>query len=266
MKNSTTSEAQSPAAGELCRFLSDYGAALMSSGATCIRLEKNISRIARHFGKEAEVAVMPRHLHLSLLEEEPGMNPVTAISDFRQGAISFMTNTALSRLSWEIADGKISFGEAVAQFRDIVSPKTQRAHAKILILAALANASFCRLFDGDATAMAVVFAATAVGFYLKLLLTRMRLDTRVTVLLCAFVSSVVGASDALFSLGGTPMTAIGTSVLYLVPGVPFLNSFSDFLYRHYLCAFSRLTDALTLTCCLSIGLCAAMFLMRIGMF
>ncbi|MDE6344424.1 MAG: threonine/serine exporter family protein, partial [Muribaculaceae bacterium] len=63
-----------------------------------------------------------------------------------------------------------------------------------------------------------------------------------------------------------PSIALGTSVLYLVPGIPFLNSFSDMIYRHYFCAFCRFTDAVVLTCCLSIGLCAGMMLMNVGMF
>lgn len=38
------------------------------------------------------------------------------------------------------------------------------------------------------------------------------------------------------------------------------------IYRHYLCALSRFMDAVIMTACLSIGLCAALLLMRMGMF
>ena len=67
-------------------------------------------------------------------------------------------------------------------------------------------------------------------------------------------------------MGDPPAIPIGPSVLYLVPGIPLLNSYSDILYRHYLCAISRAADATILTGCLSIGLCAGMSLMGIGMF
>ena len=60
--------------------------------------------------------------------------------------------------------------------------------------------------------------------------------------------------------------ALGTSILYLVPGIPFLNSFSDMICRHYVCALGRFMDAVILTCCLSAGLCAGMALMDAGMF
>ena len=37
------------------------------------------------------------------------------------------------------------------------------------------------------------------------------------------------------SLGSTPDIAIATSILYLVPGIPFLNGFSDMIAGHYTC-------------------------------
>ena len=68
------------------------------------------------------------------------------------------------------------------------------------------------------------------------------------------------------AIGDTPTTAMATSVLYLVPGIPYLNSFSDMLCRHYICAFCRFMDAIVLTGCLSAGLCCGMLLMNVGMF
>ena len=115
-------------------------------------------------------------------------------------------------------------------------------------------------------AAAVVFVATMCGYYLKQLLIAHKVDIRVVFIICAFISSVLACADKLFSLGATPDIAIGTSVLYLVPGVPLLNAFSDMLDHHYICFFSRMTDALVLICSLSIGLCAGMWAMGVGMF
>lgn len=260
---STTSDTQ-PSAQELTRFLSRYSAWLLGAGATCIRLEKNISRIAHAYGREVELTIMPRHIHISVWRQGQ-TDVVTSIASVNHNVISFNTNTRLSELSWEIADGKISFADAEEKFCRIVHSDTQ-SRAMVVVLVALANASFCRLFGGDAVAMAVVAVATLAGYCLKLMLIDRHVDVRVMMMVCAFVSAVLGATDGLFSLGTTPAVALGTSVLYLVPGIPFLNSFSDMLYRHYLCAFSRFSDAVVLTCCLSLGLCGAMLLMQCGMF
>lgn len=251
-----------PSPCELCLFLADYCAALLGCGATCLRLEKNLNRIAAVYGHKVEITIMPRHVHLSITGQDEGA--VTAIASVK-GCISFNVNTRLSELSWEIADGKIDFDSARLKFQEIITHDPRNKWLE-LILVAIANASFCRLFGGDPAAMAVVGIATAAGYYLKMLMLSGGIDLRLTVMVCAFVSTVLGATDVLFSIGHTPLIAIGSSVLYLVPGIPFLNSFSDMLNSHYICAFSRFVDAVVLTCCLSLGLCAGMMLMNVGMF
>jgi hypothetical protein len=114
--------------------------------------------------------------------------------------------------------------------------------------------------------MAVVFIATFIGLYLKHLLIANMIDVRISFTISATISSILAAGAKLFQLGQTPEIAIATSVLYLVPGIPFLNAFSDMIDRHYICFLCRTIDAVILTCCLSFGLCIGMKLMNVGMF
>lgn len=264
MTATTTTERSKVSSEQLCVFLTSYATWLLGCGATCIRLEKNVSRIASAFGKRADITIMPRHVHLTVTDNCTGKR-FTSTATVLNSSIDFDMNTRLSRLSWKIADSTITLADAHRLFSKIIVPSRQSAWT-VLLLVSLANASFCRLFGGDAVAMAVVFLATFAGYLLKQTLLTRKFDVRIVFILCAFVSSVIGATDMLFSLGTTASIALGTSVLYLVPGIPFLNSFSDMLYRHYICAFCRFVDALVLTCCLSIGLCAGMMLMNVGMF
>ena len=262
MKNDPT--CGHPSARELCCFLAEYGAHLLGCGAACIRLDRNISRIAAAYGMKAEMTIMPHHIHLTVRCQGSG-EMFTAIATVPHVPISFNVNTRLSRLSWAGADGRIGYDAARRAFAEIISTDRQRA-ALVLTLVPVANASFCRLFGGDAAAMLVVALATLAGFWLKRMLTARKADVRVVVMLCAFVSAMIGAMAFAWPVCATPALAVGTSVLYLVPGIPFLNSFSDVLYRHYICAFGRFMDAVVLTACLSIGLCAAMMAMHVGMF
>lgn len=249
---------------EVRTLLTDYAGWLLGCGATCIRLEKNLKRIADTYGQDVELTITPHHVHISIVDRHDRA-VFTSIASARGGATSFDTITRLSTLSWRIADNRLDIGEARRIFDTIVSDKPRHVWT-VALLVAIANASFCRLFGGDPQAMAVVFAATLAGYCLKIWLTELHADIRATFLACSFASAVIGASAYLFGLGATPQVAIGTSILYLVPGVPFLNSFSDMLHRFYLCSFGRLMDALVLTACLSIGLCAGMMMMGTGMF
>ena len=249
---------------DVCLFLSEYASWLLGSGATCIRLERNVNRMAAAWGCEAVMTILPRHIHMTVALPDRA-DSYTYIIATRSMAISFDINTRLSQLSWAIADGKVDFASAKERFSEAVGARGADKRL-VLLLAACANAAFCRLFNGDWQAVAVVFLSTMAGYYLKQVMCEHKADMRVVFIVCAFVSSVLGATDALFHLGSTPEIAVGTSVLYLVPGIPYLNSFSDMIAGHYICSFSRFLHAVILTCCLSIGLCGGMLLMNMGMF
>ncbi|MDE6277141.1 MAG: threonine/serine exporter family protein [Muribaculaceae bacterium] len=246
-------------------FLAHYASCLMGCGATCIRIEKNVNRIARAYGKRAEITTMTRHIQISVYNGANELDCLTLNISVKPMPIDFTINTRLSELSWKIADTGLPLDRAWNDLHKIID--APRANANIvLLLVSCANAAFCRLFGGDPVAMAVVFIATLAGFRLKTELAARKVDVRIIFIVCAFVSTVLGCTDMLFGLGATPRIAIATSVLYLVPGIPFLNSFSDMLYRHYLCAMSRFCDALILTSCLSLGLCLGLLAMQAGMF
>ncbi len=264
MKVLKISDSKNPTVKDICVFLADYAARLLASGATCIRLDKNVQRIARIYNMDLEMTVMPRHIHLTIIDEDSG-EILTSIATVPESGISFTINTELSRLSWAMADRRINFHQAIEQYNRIICQGGQNK-LLVLLLVSLANASFCRLFGGDVVAMMIVGIATLIGYYLKTTLLARKVDIRLVFISCAFISSVIGATDMLFSMGTTPEISIGTSVLYLVPGIPFLNSFSDMLYRRYLCAFARFADAVVLTSCLSIGLCIGVSLMNISIF
>lgn len=244
---------------EACNFLANYASWLLGCGATCIRIEKNVKRMANAFDLSCEISIMPSYILLSMWNDEH-TESYTTICKIHKCGISFHINTLLSKLSWEVADKKLDYQGAVKSFQKIIQTKPENKWL-VLVLASLANASFCRLFGGDLISMAIVFMATLLGYRLKQILLEEKTDIRIVFLCCAFVSSVISAGGKLFGWGTTPEIALGTSVLYLIPGIPYINSVSDLLDGHYLCSFSRFMDAIVLTTCLSLGLCGGLFLM-----
>ena len=43
-------------------FLARYTSMLYSCGATCIRMERNVERIAKSLGVKADMTILPRHI------------------------------------------------------------------------------------------------------------------------------------------------------------------------------------------------------------
>lgn len=242
-------------------FIAEYASWMQGCGATCIRIQKNVKRIADHFGITAGITIMPTYVEV--INGNPVINnnyPEIAIRKIQPCGINFTINANLSRLSWEIADKKFTLDEAYAEFNKIVSsPPTNKW--RVLIQASLANAAFCRLFQGDAVAMAIVFVTTLIGFRLRQVMLAKHCDFRITVICASFVSATLAACCYRFGFGGTPEIALGTSVLYLIPGVPYIDAVSDIIDKQYLCALYRVMDAGIITICLTIGLCLGIMLL-----
>ena len=247
---------------EISDFLVEYAAWLYGCGATCTRTTKNVGRIAKVWGITYEMDILPGSIQLTV--QDGGCSQVFIKKTPKTG-ISFYKNTKLSKLSWYIADGKMSLPVAKRIFHKIItSPFTNKW--VVLVLTSIANMSFCRIFGGDAVAMAIVFVATLLGFRLKQILLEEHMDVNVVFLFCAFFSSVTATSGYIFHLGEKPDVALGTCVLYLVPGIPYINSISDLLVGQYLVAFSRFMNAVMLTFCLSVGLACGILLMNLQLF
>lgn len=260
-----TAATPAPGVKDVCIFLSAYAAWLLGSAATCIRIEKNVKRMAEAWQTSVDMVIMPSHVQM-VVWDRAHEHSYSNTECIRHTGISFHINTRLSKLSWEVTDRRISFEEAQTQFIDIQHTPVENQRF-VLIMASLANASFCRLFDGDIPSMIIVFIATLAGYRLKqLLLGRWHVDVRCVFFLCAFFSAVIGAAGHVFGIGETPQTALATSVLYLIPGIPYINSVSDLLDGHYLSAYARFMNAAVLTACLSAGLCGGLLLMNLNWF
>lgn len=245
-------------------FLAEYASLLSGCGATCIRVEKNTLRMAEAFGIGLDIFIMPGHVTVSTRGDNSAENHV-AIRKTANCGISFNLNAKLSRLSWEVADDHLGLDTAVERFNRIRQTRPTGKY-EVLILTSFANASFCRLFGGDAIAMLIVFVSTLAGYRLKQIMLEDNRDIRLSFMCASFFSAALSAVGHIFNIGGTPEIALGTSVLYLIPGVPYINAVSDLLYRHYLCAFNRFMDAAVLTACLSAGLCAGMLILGLNWF
>ena len=233
------------------QFIARYSASLLSSGATTLRTERNVRRVAQRFGYDVLLTMMPLHVDVSIRDNDG--QPVCLRSEPCTRGVDFYTITALSRLSWKIADERIGMEQAERMFSYVTS-RCRYPLPVVMVAAGGANASFCRLFGGDAWAMFFVLIGTVLGFWLRHSLTSRGLDFRIGTMLSGVISTIIASGSHIFGLGNTADVAVATSVLYLVPGIPYINSFSNFIHGHYVSSLTILLSALEITVCLGVGL------------
>ena len=135
-------------------FLRDYTTELYASGATTIRIEKNLGRIAEQWHTKADFCVRPTCIVLNLWDENEEKS-YTVTGKIPADRINFNTVSDLSSLSWKVVEEDLDVCKATARFRDVLEKKRLNPWL-VLVLVGLANASFCELFGGDLISMLTV--------------------------------------------------------------------------------------------------------------
>lgn len=250
----------------VCIFFADYAAQLLACGATSMRTQRNVARMAAKWDVSAQMIILPNTVDMCVWDSNHEHSYKQTVK-VPASAISFAINTRLSNLSWRVVEDKFaSFAETRDAYEKILASTRPVNKWVVLTLVMFANASFCRLFGGDFTSMGIVALATLVGYYLKIIMLEAHADVRIVFICCSFISAVIGTAGYVFGLGTTPDLALGASVLYLIPGIPYINSVSDMIDNHHLCAFARFMNAVILTVCIAIGLTGGFLLMNIRLF
>lgn len=248
----------------LTEFLMDYTLMMLSVGSYTARAIKCVKRIGEAFGYEVYISIFSKTINISVIAENDYTQSKTFVRSYADSAISFDKIAALSALSWHAFDNKITFEELQENYRKITQ-KSGFEFGKYLALQGFAFAAFCKLFGGDIGALASVFVATLVGVSLRKILTHLKMDARLIFALCAFIASMIAYFGSIIGLTNTADVAIGSSVLFLIPGVYLINGVIDILDGHSLNGISRIIRVIILISCIAVGLYATLSISNIRM-
>ena len=257
-------EAARPQIQELTNFLSEYTAKMLSIGTYTARIEHCVRRIADAYDYEASLMIFVRHFIISVMDPADNSIRRTYVKTGAAAQISFDLISELSALSWEIYDEKIPLARARASFAEILASQ-KKSFAKTLVLLSAANAAFCELFGGDGGAMALVFVATAFGICARYLLSKLKINLKIQYIAVSFAVSFIVSLGARYGLSATPDVAVGSSILFLIPGVWLINSVFDILNENMLVGISRGLNTGLLIICIAIGLFLTLSISNLGL-
>jgi uncharacterized membrane protein YjjP (DUF1212 family) len=256
-------QATSPATEvkELGSLLLEIGTLLMSSGASTERIRKTVNRVSNSFGYKSELLITHRALTLTISNEE-NEYVFNSLKRTSPHAVNFKIVSGISRMSWCVVEQQWTLGEIKTEIDRLISlPHYPRLVA--LSVVALAGASFCRLAGGAYLDMAIVFVATFAGLFVRQEATKSKFNPYLCVYFAAFAASVIAGLAFKLNLGGENHEhAFATSVLFLIPGVPLINTFSDLIDGNLQNALVRGLNGLIISFSIAIGLLTSMFLYR----
>ena len=258
----------------LLDFLLRFATTQTSVGVQTSRIVVNTTRVAHAYGYELTIMMFQRNITMTLMPATSdnteashisrAQHPVTGMIRHRHLPLNFFLNAELSRLSWYTYDHHPSLEELEDRFEAIVtSPPVNRW--LILFLISLANMAFCFLFGGDLGSGLYVFAGTLCGFFVRQELNARHVYPYLVICVSAFVASFVVGLGAKLGLEANPEIALGTSVLYLIPGVPFINGMMDLLDGFMLNGISRLMTAVMIVISITVGLSCTLMMLNLSL-
>lgn len=241
---------------EVEEMLLDVGTLLMSNGASTGRVRTTVNRIAEALGYDVELLITSRSLMLTVTEEN-GSDYTSSVRRTPPHGVNFRVVSGISRMSWRIIEDKLNVEQINNEIRRLTSlPHYPRF--VVLSLVALAGTSFCRLFGGEGWELVVTFVASFFGLFIRQEALKKRFNPYLAIVFASFAASMIAGLSVKLGIGDTPEHALATSVLFLIPGVPLINSLTDIIDGNTLNGIVRGVNGFVMAFAIAMGLMLAM--------
>ena len=242
-------------------ILLEIGAVLMSSGASTNRTRVTLTRIARGLGYGIELLITQRALMLTIIEKDQ-QHLFSRLKRISPHGVNFRIVSGISHLSWNVMEQNWTVSQIVEELQRLKSlPHYPRL--VVLCLVGLAGSAFCNIFGGGSTEMTIAFIASVVGLFVRQEAMKKKFNPYICVFFASFVASLIAGLAEYYHIGLQPDKAFATSVLFLVPGVPLINSVTDLLDGNIQNGIVRAISGLLIAFSIAIGLFAVKMILNL---
>ena len=234
------------------------GAMMQASGANTSRIRDSIDRIAHQFGVGAELFITHQAFSITLSDLD-NAHVFSAVKRTTHPGVNFRIVSGISRMSWRIHKENWSM-QKIEEELDRLAGLPHFSRPVVLGLVGLSGAAFCGLSGGRPLALTVAFVATVIGLFIRQETMKKRFNTYFCIFFAAFGASLVsGLANRLFPQQGFEYAFI-TSVLFLIPGVPLINAFTDLLEGNILNGCLRAVNGLLISFMIALGFLLSLFI------
>ncbi|TDD94554.1 threonine/serine exporter family protein [Flavobacterium cellulosilyticum] len=250
-----------PTKYELGEMLLEIGSLLMVAGANTERVKVTISRIAGAFECDSQLMITNHALMITLTYNSK-VKTFTSVKWVPNMHLNFNLIADISAMSWKIVEEKWSV-ERINTEMKLLNKKALYPRFLVLFLVALAGSSFCRLMGGETVEMIVCFVGTFLGLYVRQESMKMHFNFYLCVFFAAFTSSFIVGLYSFLNPEAESIHALSTSVLFLIPGVPMINSFSDLIDGNILNGTTRGVNVLVIAFAIALGLMTSLLIFNL---
>ncbi len=235
----------------------ETGLALLKSGASSDRIKTNLERLAPKGDAISHLEINPLSISVNLNDLEGnvlyhGTGSITA-----QG-VNFKVLSGICLLSREVSENKTGPDDARILLREMQA-QSHYSRWLILLTVSLAGAAFCYTFGGSFSEMFFGFLATFAGLFCKQEMVKREFNPYIITYASALAAGFCIGILQLMLPGIKLEHAFSTCVLFLIPGVPLINSVTDLIEGYTTNGIARGVGALIHAMAIAFGLATTLF-------
>jgi uncharacterized membrane protein YjjP (DUF1212 family) len=264
MENIQKIKPNSEALAEIVDLMLWTGQLLIEYGADSQRVERNVTRLGIALGCE-NIDMFISHGSLMITTSyEGGFR--TKIRRVKRHGVNFTIISAISKMSWRVLRQNLDKEVVKEELHRISKIGSHYPRWLVILMVGLACGAFSRLFGGDWITFAFTTMAAAVGVTVRQELTKKAYNLFLIILASASSASLVAGTAYALNWADNPSTILAASVLFLVPGVPMINSVKDMMDGFTMVGLTRAIIGALISLCIAVGLIAGMTILNIKAF
>ena len=251
--------------GQKTELILTVGQLLMENGADTSQIVRDMKRTAAFMGideSKFHLHIMFTTLMLNISDEN---NSHTSFRKCPKHAVNMKIISAVSRLTWRAMREHYTLDEFKGEL-EAISKRPRYPHWLTILAAGSGCGSFCTLFGCDFNAAIYTAISAIIGKIIQIQCAeRFGFNPYVSMMIAAF--SAMSVADLMHFLpSATPWHPMIAASLFLVPGIPIINSFSDMLNTYLISGVARILHTLIIVGSTSFGIVFAIGMSNFNVF
>lgn len=243
----------------------DMGTYMLASGAHCGRLSSNLSRMAIVWNYSIDLNPSFKGLQVTVKDLNNPDNSVTSYKTSPEHNVHLSVLTDISALSWKVHEEKLPIIFVEENFQKIKQKPTYPTWL-ITLAVGFSCSGLCAFALGDIYNILVAFTGASVGYLVKCQIAKWKFNAMISIALAAFVTTLISGFGYLNGFGVRPEAAMATAVLYLIPGVPLVNTVIDLIEGYLSSSINRALFAGFILLCIASGMTLCITILGISNF
>ncbi len=248
--------------GKKLDLLLRTGQLLIQSLADSNRVTRNLLRVATFMGIPSDKFQMYINYTTILINVSEEGRSLTKLKKCKNHGVNMNIIAGISNLSWQAIEKNYTLEQYEKELEALALRKHNYPRWLVILGVGLACAGFCKLFGCDWPAFGITAVASAVAVFARQEMHHRQLNLYITVGVSALIAVAIACLGVFLNISQTPNHPVFASVLFLIPGVPLINSIDDMMDGYTIIGVTRAVIAFFTIGAISFGMIFSLKLFR----